>query len=839
MRSLSERLAGIGDAARLHRLQLGVALFGVLVMLAYAGASGYDSWRSHRYALIATHRELDNTAAALAEQTAWTLQAVDVLLLDTVQWYHSEGYRLSPKAIEAVLAARNAGVAPVRQVTIVDANGQPLYGSRPLPLHPFSVSTRSYFVAQRDDPAGGLLVSDPLVTRTTGITVVVLSRRIEDSQHHFAGVITASVDLDHLKQLYQAVDIQDGTAIQLLQDDGTLLVRNPLNVDAIGRRFAALVTLPSTPFPQFSNPLDGHKDFIAIAPIRNTHLKLAVTRDASVALQPWRDETIRLAVRTLILTLIATVTIAVLLRQFRRVATGEQALRQSEQRYALAMEGANEGHWDWDISSDQLFLSPRMKVLSGLATQSDVTSPAAWLSRIEMPPEDRSLFEGRLAEHFQGLTGRFECEYRVRQRDGNWHWLLARGRCLLDGCGRPQRFVGSAVDISAQKQALIEKERLEKQLRQSQKMEAIGTLSGGIAHDFNNILGSILGYAELALERVPESGTLHRYLNNVMHATERAKMLVQRILGFSRSGLRDKVRFNVQSVVAETLELLEGSLPVGIQLRKQLAAGAVAVIGDPTDLHQVTMNLCTNAIQAMEPAGVLDVTLERCEASQRRTLAQGVLVPGSYVRLTVSDTGRGIPPEILERIFDPFFTTKGVGEGTGLGLSLVHGIVSDLGGAIDVASKVGDGTRFDIWLPVAGEVAMPALEPFRAVPLGRGQVVMVVDDEQALVGLAEESIARLGYEPVGFDSSLAALQAFRAAPNRFDLVLTDESMPDLVGTELAKEIRSLRPSVPIILMTGFGGVQLASRGADVGVNEILRKPLRSRDLAESLARALA
>ncbi len=169
----------------------------------------------------------------------------------------------------------------------------------------------------------------------------------------------------------------------------------------------------------------------------------------------------------------------------------------------------------------------------------------------------------------------------------------------------------------------------------------------------------------------------------------------------------------------------------------------------------------------------------------------------------------------------------------------MHGIVSDLGGAIDVASKVGQGTRFDIWLPVAGEAATPALEPFRAVPLGHGQVVMVVDDERALVGLAEESIARLGYEPVGFDSSLAALQAFRAAPHRFDVVLTDESMPDLVGTELAKEIRTLRPSVPIILMTGFGGVQLASRGADVGVNEILRKPLRSRDLAESLARALA
>ena len=394
------------------------------------------------------------------------------------------------------------------------------------------------------------------------------------------------------------------------------------------------------------------------------------------------------------------------------------------------------------------------------------------------------------------------------------------------------------IDITDQKQAQLEKERLEAQLRQSQKMEAVGTLAGGIAHDFNNVLGAILGYGELAVQHSAGNSALRRYLDNVMHAAERAKLLVERILGFSRSGLGDQVLVNVQSVVSETLELLAASLPTGIRLETRLEAGDAAVIGDPTYLHQVTMNLCTNAVQAMERGGVLGVTVERVQSAQARTLARGSLVPGEYVQLTVTDTGTGIPPEAMERIFDPFFTTKNVGEGTGLGLSLVHGIVADLGGAIEVSSKSGAGTRFEIWLPVAGETVAASSEAAGALPRGNGETVMIVDDEPQLVELAEEVVARLGYEPVGFVSSAAALQAFLADPQRFDAVLTDEMMPDLAGTELARQIRGRRPEIPILLMSGRAVAAVVDRATQVGVNEVLRKPLHRREIAESLARVL-
>jgi CheY-like chemotaxis protein len=291
-------------------------------------------------------------------------------------------------------------------------------------------------------------------------------------------------------------------------------------------------------------------------------------------------------------------------------------------------------------------------------------------------------------------------------------------------------------------------------------------------------------------------------------------------------------------VIDETLELLQASLPPGIRIESRLAADNAAVIGDATHLHQVAMNLFTNALQAMENGGVLRVVLERVGLGQSLSLTRGTLAPGHYARLIVSDTGTGIPSAVLDRVFDPFFTTKGVGEGTGLGLSLVHGIVTDLGGAIDVKTQAGEGTSFEIWLPITGEISAPAAEAVREPPRGKGETVMVVDDERALVALAEETLAELGYEPVGFDSSAAALAAFRSEPQRYDLVISDEAMPDLTGTELAREIRQCRPDIPIILVSGLGGSQLAKVAAASGVSEVLRKPLQRRDLAESLARVL-
>ena len=826
-------------ATRFRRLRLRVILFGVLVLLAFAGASAYDVWHSYRHTVTATNREISNVANALAEQTAWTWQAVDLLLLDTARWYRDDFHEIPEANRDSVLAARTAGARQVRLVTITDSQGIQRYRSQGSPPPHLDVSDRPYFIAQRDNANTGLFMSEPLVARSTGRNAVVLSRRLEDDHGQFTGVVTAIVDLEDLRTFYSAVNLGMDTSTYLFRDDGTLLLRNPPTPSRIGQKFPALVAVPGTPSAGFSNPIDGRQEFIAVAGVRDTPLRVAVARDRQTALRPWRTESISVAIRTIGLTLLGALTIAGVLRQLRHIEAGERALRDSEERYALALEGANEGHWDWDVVTDRLFLSPKMKTLQGQPVESEITTRTIWLATVIIHPDDKPLFDAAIKDHLDGHTPRFECEYRTLQPSGEWCWLLSRGRCLRDQAGAPLRFVGSAIDISGQKQAQMDKERLEAQLRQSQKMEAVGTLAGGIAHDFNNILGAILGYGELAHQHATEGSALRRYLDNIMHAAGRAKMLVDRILGFSRSGMGERVPVNVQFIVEETLELLEASLPAGIRLEKRLEAGDAAVIGDATRLHQVAMNLCTNAMQAMaQGGGTLWVFLERMQLTETRTVSRGALAPRDYVRLVVQDTGAGIPVEVIERIFDPFFTTKGVGEGTGLGLSLVHGIVSDLGGGIDVVSKTGHGTRFEIWLPVAGEAHKPIAEEERELPHAAGETVMIVDDERALVALTEETLAGLGYEPIGFDSSAAALRAFQAQPERFDVILTDEAMPELTGTDLAREVRRLRSDVPIILMSGYGGAQLTTRAASNGVNEVLRKPLQSRELAETLARVL-
>ena len=515
----------------------------------------------------------------------------------------------------------------------------------------------------------------------------------------------------------------------------------------------------------------------------------------------------------------------------------EQDFRRSEERYQLAVAGSNEGLWDWDLVNDSVFLSARAQELLRLPPGESLRPRREWLPMAHVHEDERAGVRAALTAHLRGDSPRFKVEYRLLHPDGEWRWYRQRGVAVRDAAGRPTRMAGSIEDISERKRSETERERLESQLRQAQKLEAIGTLAGGIAHDFNNILAAILGYGEMALKDAAEGSAQRRHIDAAMSAGMRAKSLVERILAFSRSGMGERVPVHVQSVVAEALELVAASLPAGITLERQLDAGDAGVLGDPTQVHQVVMNLCANAVQAMKSSGTLSVALRHVQLSHPRCTTS-VLASGSYIALSVRDTGSGIAPQLLDRIFDPFFTTKQVGVGTGLGLSLVHGIVTDLDGGICVDSVPGAGSTFCVYLPWQGAVAAPsALEELQA-PNGNGETILLIDDEEPLVRLGEEMIARLGYEPVGFTSSLAALASFKAEPQRFSAVLSDEAMPEMTGSELVQQLRRIRPDIPIVMMSGYVTSALAARARDAGVIEVLSKPLVTRDIARSLAGAL-
>ena len=375
------------------------------------------------------------------------------------------------------------------------------------------------------------------------------------------------------------------------------------------------------------------------------------------------------------------------------------------------------------------------------------------------------------------------------------------------------------------------------QLRQAQKMEAIGTLTGGITHDFNNILAAIIGYTDLAIIDIPDGSKARYNLLEAKKAIRRAKELVNQILTFSRQSEQKLIPVKISIIIKEALKLLRASLPTTIEIHKHIERDTGTIKADPTQVHQVLMNLCTNAGHAMREngGGILDVRLRNVSISKKSEID---LDPGPYVKLTVSDTGHGITPDVLERIFDPYFTTKEKGEGTGLGLSLVHGIVKDHGGTITVESEPEKGTTFHIFFPRIEEAEKGA-DKVAEEPLPNGQErILFIDDEFALVDIGKQMLEYLGYKVTTKTDSLEALKLFQEQPHEFDLVITDMTMPNMTGEKLAKELMRIRPDVPIILCTGFCGQITEENAKEIGIKEFAMKPLVMEDLAKTIRKVL-
>jgi nitrogen-specific signal transduction histidine kinase/ActR/RegA family two-component response regulator len=382
-----------------------------------------------------------------------------------------------------------------------------------------------------------------------------------------------------------------------------------------------------------------------------------------------------------------------------------------------------------------------------------------------------------------------------------------------------------------------ERDRFEAELRQAQKMEAIGALAGGIAHDFNNILTAVIGFTQLAEQDVDKDSLTHRNLQEVLKASARAKDLVKQILTFSRQAAQELQPVQVKLIVKETLKLIRASLPSTIEIIQDIKSDAM-VWSDPTQVHQIMMNLCTNAAYAMrEKGGTLEVSLKDIEQGADFPPRHPGSKPGKYLLLQVSDTGHGISPSIMDRIFEPFFTTKERGEGTGMGLAAVHGIVKNLGGFVTVYSEVGKGSSFKVYMPTMslGKKHESLEEP----PLPKGKErILFVDDEPALVDLGKQFLERLGYLVTCRTSSTEALALFQAQPKDFDLLIADLTMPKMTGEELALEILNIRKDLPVILCTGFSTKIAEERAKEVGICAFVMKPLVVADLARAARECL-
>ena len=564
-------------------------------------------------------------------------------------------------------------------------------------------------------------------------------------------------------------------------------------------------------------------------------------------------------------------------------------------RYDAALRASDNLIFEIEQSNNHIVWAGDTRHVLGIAA-SDISIVSDWVSRIH--PDDRLRVTGTRGKLLSGEWSTAVLEYRVRRSESERALqgsldhksaeqtdyatvgvnAFAHDTRLEDG-STERRVIGFVKEISEKKREDAERRKLEIELRQAQKMEAIGQLAGGIAHDFNNILAAIIGYGEMARNKVETGTPLARHLDAVLKAGERGRLLISQILTFSRRTPEKKQVVNIADLIHEVVMLLRGSSPHTIEFKRLPINGAdqtdrdghsrqaapIHVLGSAIELHQLVMNLAINGLQAMSGVGTLSIDVGIVQEGAPKTVIQGQLPAGEYAVISIRDQGVGIDEATRSRMFEPFFTTKPAGQGTGLGLSLAMAIAKAHGGGIDVASRLGEGATFTAYLPMldsraeagagAEAIADPDEHPAGAsdqqwardhsstnqppFPRGHDQCVLLVDDEPALRELAAEILASLGYRSVSFATSEDALAAFEREPERFDAVLTDEVMPGLTGTQLATRIHMIQPAIPIFIITGYGGVGFELRAQQAGVARILRKPYEAQELAEVLANAFS
>jgi len=510
----------------------------------------------------------------------------------------------------------------------------------------------------------------------------------------------------------------------------------------------------------------------------------------------------------------------------------EAALRESQERLDLAVRAAHVGIFEHHHRTDHLYWSPTLRELYGIGAD----EPVSLQRYIELVPrEERDTVVSMIqAAHDPAGDGLFQMEHRIVKPNGDIRHIAVRAQTLFDREGSaptPLRTLGTVMDVTDRKRAEVYQ-------RDASKMEAIGTLAGGIAHEFNNSLTAVLGFSELALPLIPSDSKAHRHIQQVVAAGRKSRELVHQLLTFSQQSGPIRRPLSLHSLVKESLKLLRPTIPSWIELHEHIAASTRPISADTTQMHQLILNLVDNALHAMrQSGGTLDIRLVDKEFSDDQTSASGRIAAGYYACLTVRDSGEGMEPEVASRIFDPFFTTKPLGEGRGMGLSVVHGIVTAHGGTVLVESQPDLGTTVSVYLPALPPRTSSAVAPQEPLPHGH-ECILFVDDEESLAHFGGEMLESLGYYPVVRMNAADAWQAFKIAPQQFHLLITDLTMPGMSGETLAQECQRLRPDLPVILCTGSDQTLSAEKARAHGVTEYVLKPLLLHDLAHLIRRVL-
>jgi len=521
----------------------------------------------------------------------------------------------------------------------------------------------------------------------------------------------------------------------------------------------------------------------------------------------------------------------------------EKALETSEDRYIRAIRGTNDGMWDWNVKTGQIFFSSRWKDTLGYSDDTAPTNYIEWRNLIHPDDSGESLIQ--CLNLLDGSSQSIDFEYRLLTNQNNYKWIHIRAMASSDASGEILFISGSHCDISDKKQTLIDRKQLETQLRQSHKMKALGQLTGGIAHDFNNILASIMGYAELTKEFLENEGKnkLSSYQDEILVAGTRARDLISQLLTYSRDSGGNSTNVSLQPLVKEVVRLLKSSFPTTIDIKLKFEDDLPDIVIDPIQIEQVIMNHCLNSKEAMDGKGQIKISLafEKIKSNnENMCVSCHEHFNGEYVVFTISDTGQGIDSKLLNKIFDPYVTTKEFGDGPGMGLSVIHGIVHQHQGHICVTSEVGHGASFELYFPAVKATKATGNKLIK-LPLSKASdklSILIVDDEKPVADYLGEYLKLHGYHTTVFTNSISALDLVKTNPEQFDLLITDLTMPNLTGIELARECGKLSKKMSVIVCSGNNELMVDSNYDEASIKEVISKPFNGHELLSTVASVL-
>ena len=822
----------------------------IINMLIYA-MIGFWLYKDNRYYRHMAESTTQNMANVVATSIRGIFDRIDTGLFALMHVTERQlaGQKVNKAELEGYIDRLLQNLPELYDLSIADEKGDVLYGTDIVAGKSVNIKNRAYFRYLSENPDHKMVLSKLVHGRVSGRWLFVLAKRIEYPDGSFAGTAIGMFDIRYFDNLFSELKTGIQCTIELRDNKFNLMAfwpkskepgyqigsqtlsqetRNLIAGETVAATYKTIVPHSDTEQMISLRKTEGYPFFVIAAEATNEYLRA------------WRNEVALALIIATVFTLTTILSAKILFksRETEMLHVESKRLAEEKDRLERVIKGTQAGTWEWNVQTGKTIFNERWAEIIGYSLQELAPiSINTWINNIH--PDDLTSSNEMLQKHFNGEAEYYDCECRMRHKNGHWVWILDRGTVISrTDDGKPQWMFGTHIDITFRKQAEEAREKLQAKLNQVQKMESIGNLAGGIAHDFNNILFSIMGMSEMLLEDLPMGGTEWKNVQVILKAVKRGSDLVKQILAFSRQSEHKMIPTRIQNVFKEVIKLSRATIPSNIEIHQDIQQDCGMVMADPSQIHQIGMNIITNAFHAIgNIGGKISVTLRQAVLETSEALDIN-LSPGCYAVLSISDTGHGMSKDIIGKIFDPYFTTKEQGKGTGLGLAVVYGIVKEHKGKIKVYSEPGKGTTFNIYLPLMEKSdsteSLTETEDYQ----GGNERILVVDDEESVATLEAQMLTRLGYNVTFYVASRKALGAFQDDPDGFDLVITDMAMPEMTGDQLAIEILSIKPDTPIIICTGFSEKINKEQAENIGVKGFLMKPVMKSDMAKMVRKVL-